>query len=202
MIIGIAGRGSSGKSTVAQILTKNHRYQEIAFADEIKRTARRWWPNFTIDELWGPSHLRETVHPEYGGLTPRRACQYLGTEIGRALDRNVWVRIGINAAQTILRGGWDYAPHIGLIEAPSYREPYRGVAFSDCRFPNEGDAIHEAGGIVWKTQHGVGLSGEAGAHESERHIDSLEVDALVPHGPLSEVPAVVADLLAKSRGER
>ena len=195
MIVGIAGKGSSGKSTVAGILTRNHRFQEVAFADEIKRTVRRWWPNFTIEELWGPSHLRETPHPEYGGLTARRACQHLGTEAGRELDLYVWVRFGMNVARTILRGGWDYAPHIGLIEAPSYREPYKGVSFSDCRVPNEVAAIHFEGGVVWKTQHGTGLEGAAGQHESERHIDDLKVDAVVPRSSLEEMPAIIASML-------
>jgi hypothetical protein len=57
-IIGIAGRrddGSSagaGKDEVAKFLEKNHDFVIVSFADEIKRTAMRWY-DFTPEQLWG-----------------------------------------------------------------------------------------------------------------------------------------------------
>lgn len=57
-IIGIAGRredgssAGSGKDEVAKILAKNHGFVIVSFADEIKRTAMRWY-DFTPEQLWG-----------------------------------------------------------------------------------------------------------------------------------------------------
>ena len=58
-IIGIAGRrtqdnssAGSGKDEVAKVLAEKHGFVTVSFADEIKRTAMRWY-DFTPDQLWG-----------------------------------------------------------------------------------------------------------------------------------------------------
>ena len=57
-IIGIAGRredgssAGSGKDEVAKTLAAKHGFVVVSFADEIKRTAMRWY-DFTPDQLWG-----------------------------------------------------------------------------------------------------------------------------------------------------
>lgn len=56
-ILGLCGTMGTGKSTVARILVERHGYVEVALADEIKRTAARWW-GFTEETLWGPSERR------------------------------------------------------------------------------------------------------------------------------------------------
>jgi len=58
-IIGIAGRrtadnssAGSGKDEVAKVLAAKHGFVIVSFADEIKRTAMRWY-DFSVDQLWG-----------------------------------------------------------------------------------------------------------------------------------------------------
>jgi hypothetical protein len=133
-------------------------------------------------------------------LTPRHAAQQLGTEWARNCYEDAWVDIALDAARLLTSKYYpgSYDAQRGLISTEtSRREPIRGVVISDCRFPNEVEAIHAADGIIWKTLHGAGLEGAAGQHESERHIDSLPVDAIVPRGPLEGVPTVVARMLAE-----
>lgn len=197
-LLGLAGAAGSGKDTVADILVRNHGFVKIALADPMKRACAEWfcWPS---DTLWGPSEMRNTSWDRLGGLTARKALQLLGTEFGRACYENVWVDIALRTARELFTTCCQYDPTEGLTRAPGPIQrrirPLGGVVISDCRFENEVAAIHAAGGIVWKTQHGTGLEGAAGLHETECHIDSLESDALVPRGPLSEVPAVVAKML-------
>lgn len=111
-------------------------------------------------------------------LTPRLALQRLGTEFGRALDPNVWVRLGIRRAEEAGRqpfytdrphddaGWWAYPPQtfgpLGRVlwpdrigpfeEIPSKPPTVAGVVVTDVRFPNEAEAIRAAGGVVWRVR--------------------------------------------------
>lgn len=181
MIVGIAGLAGSGKGVVAQTLEDRFGFARVSFADEIKRTARRWWPNFTIEEMWGASEFRSRAHPEYGGLTARRACQFIGTEVGRELDVDVWVRYGMTIARLLLAGGCWYTPHEGLTWSAVARG-IKGVVFDDVRFPNELEAIRNARGRSWKiVRLSAGLEGEAAKHVSETALDGYDshFDAII-----------------------
>lgn len=174
-IVGIGVNTNQGKGEAAKILEDYFGYARVSFADEIKRTVRRWWPNFLIEELWGPSEARSRAHPEYGGLTARRACQFIGTEVGRNLDANVWVRSGLDVARRLLEGGCWYEPQNGLTWSASARKP-TGVVFDDARFENELNAIQTVGGKTWKVIRPSTpmLEGDAGAHESEHALDGYD----------------------------
>lgn len=62
-IIGIVGPAGSGKDTVADAFVEAG-WCKIAFADELKRTAKRWY-NFSDEQLWGPSEKRNEVDERY-----------------------------------------------------------------------------------------------------------------------------------------
>src|SRR6202142_402163 len=57
-IIGLAGKAGSGKSTVAKFIADKYNAVEVAQADVMKRFIWRVFENFTIEDLWGPSELR------------------------------------------------------------------------------------------------------------------------------------------------
>ena len=56
-IIGITGAAGSGKSTIADILVKNHGYVCVSLADPIKRACKEFF-GFTDQQLWGASEFR------------------------------------------------------------------------------------------------------------------------------------------------
>lgn len=143
-------------------------------------------------------------------LTPRYALQQLGTEWGRNCYKNVWVDLTLRVAEELLKGsyrddsggmgGASYDAKTGVTFYPAvdWLEPVRGVVISDVRFPNEVLAIRAKLGKIWKTSHGDGLTGAAGAHESESYIDRLNVDYILPRVGLERVPEEVKRALEET----
>jgi hypothetical protein len=198
-LIGLMGAAGSGKDTVADILVKHHRWAKITLADPMKRACAEWF-NWDAETLWGPSSARNEPHARLKGLSARRALQTLGTEFGRACYPDVWVDYAMRVVDALLTPdhmGFTarYTARRGLCGYLLPSEQHAGVVISDVRFPNEVAAIRAKGGIIWKTTHGEGLIGVLGQHESERHIDSLEVDAEIPDGSLDTLPTIIESLL-------
>lgn len=155
MIIGINGKSKSGKDTAADMLVEDYGFVKVALADEIKRTALRWWPAFTVEHMWGPSETRNLeveVAPGFF-LTARKALQQIGTEVARAIDPDVWVRFTLNVAKLLLEpirphqdtvDRWRvYDKEEGITNFYELKKP-GGVVIPDCRFINEFEAIRGA----------------------------------------------------------
>lgn len=178
MIVALAGKAGSGKDTVAGLLKTQWGFTPIAFADVMKRQAAELW-GFTKQQLWGPSEFRNEVDSRWG-LSPRRVLQHMGTEFGRGLHQDVWVRFALGIASTL--DGPDghrytYSPSRGLSPRTSY-VARSGVVITDVRFPNEMKAIRDAGGLTVRVlRNGSGLYGDAGQHRSERALDWVPDDA-------------------------
>lgn len=83
MIIGISGLAGSGKDTIASFLWK-HGFQTISLADPLKRICKEVY-DFTDDQLWGPSPLRNTSDPRY--IRSRKGSHSL---ITRGSETHVW----------------------------------------------------------------------------------------------------------------
>lgn len=142
-LIGIHGRAGAGKDTVADWLVRERGYVRVSLADPMKRFCAEVF-GFSEEQLWGPSEHRNAPDARWDGLTPRHALQQLGTEWGRAMHPDVWVRYAIATAQR-----WAPSP----------------VVISDVRFQNEVDAIVAAGGCVIEVRR-PGLA-SVGEHVSE-----------------------------------
>lgn len=121
-ILGLCGRARSGKDSFADIsggvLPGLYR---TAFAAPLKEMVSCLVP-LTEESKDAPLDWLD-------GITPRRLLQTLGTEWGRALHPDLWVRL---ALRRIADSGCDHA------------------IVTDVRFPNEVNAIKAAGGkILW-----------------------------------------------------
>lgn len=154
MLIGMCGLAGSGKDTCADHLVSRHRFTKIALADPLKRAAAMWfgWSQHT---LWGPSSARNQPDERYGGLTPRKALQVMGTEMGRTLYPDLWIEIALQTAEELSTGRYGYDPQFGIRDDVPARQLRRDVVITDVRFRNEVKAIQEAGGYVILLKRGM-----------------------------------------------
>lgn len=183
MIIGITGRAGAGKDTAADVLVKECGFVKVGLADPMKRAAMEWF-DFSIEQLWGPSEMRNAkdlryprVGPDNSYLTPRHALQQLGTEFGRACYQDVWVDYAMRVAKRLAVGDYTYFPEHGVVPCRGYTEvpAPKGVVIPDVRFANELAAIRKAGGRVFRIEReGAGLTGAAGAHQSETEQNGFQ----------------------------
>lgn len=187
-LIGISGLKGHGKDTVGQLLAEALGEQAVclAIADPIKRACADWfgWP---LEQLTGTDTAwKETPDPNWDGLTPRRAMQIIGTEIGRQLHSDVWIRETVRRAQTERQAG-------------------RCAIITDVRFDNEVLQLARCGGVLIGVERPGFRTGYGEAHASEQQAQRLvqEADYLITNdGTLDDLRVRVAELAAVLRGER
>lgn len=138
-IIAFAGRKQSGKTSsceyVQQIFAKQTRQNSAIynFADPLKQMCIDIL-GLTKDQCYGSddnkNELVNCVWPDTDKkMTAREVMQYVGTDIFRKMQHNVWADATIRRIQN---------------------EDLPLALIADCRFPNEVAAIKNAGGIVIK----------------------------------------------------
>ena len=128
-------------------------------------------------------------------MTHREFLQVLGTEVGRTIDPNLWVKSMMS----------DYDK--GFKSYPSYgTDEYGNTVFvemvkvepcwimPDTRFPNEVKAIKDRGGIVIKVNRDTGLRDD---HISEHALDDYnDYDYVIDNnGTMDELIAKVATMM-------
>lgn len=130
-IVGLTGYAGAGKDTAALALVEDG-WERMAFADPMREMMLTLDPIACGNEDDGMLSLSDLVailgwdrakrdYPEV-----RRLLQVFGTEVVRNnFGRDAWV----NIARERMVPGVDYV-------------------FTDCRFPNEVEMIHRAGGLV------------------------------------------------------
>lgn len=139
-IIAFAGRKQSGKTTCSEFVQKlaNASLQPFNsakiynFADPLKRDICMNILGLTQDQCYGTDEQKnELVECFWDGkqLSAREVMQIVGTDMFRTMQTNVWSAATIRKIQA---------------ENPSM------AIVADCRFPNEVDAIKDAGGTVIK----------------------------------------------------
>lgn len=172
VVIGLSGVARAGKDTVASLLTEHHGFQRRAFADALKKVL------VALDPIVEPTGRRLSdlgLPMDQAKALPevRSLLQRLGTEAGRhALGADIWVR-------TLLAGP----------------VPQRMVV-SDCRFPNEAQAIRARGGIVVRVER-PGFTAING-HSSETALDDWEFDAVIVNdGAIADLVPQVADIASR-----
>jgi hypothetical protein len=183
MIVGISGKKGSGKNTSARYIIERYGGYELAFADPLKRLARD-----LIRDYFG-----EDVDP-WADKTPkvRRFLQVLGTDLFRAYGDDVWVKAGMRQVVRDLGTG----RVIGT------------AVFTDVRFPNEANAILDAGGVVLRCEVAesirrerlVALYGDAALddnHPSETALDDFARQIIVRNDDVHVMRADVDRVFAR-----
>jgi hypothetical protein len=142
MIIGICGLIGSGKDTIADYLQNIHQFRRESFAHTLKDAVSSvfGWDRELLEGRTKESRAwREQVDAWWADrlnmpdLTPRWVLQYWGTEVARrAFHDDIWIA----ALENKLRKTRD------------------DIVISDCRFPNEIQAIKNAGGLVIRVVRG------------------------------------------------
>lgn len=162
-LIGITGYKRSGKDTTGEVMATILGAQCIAFADPIKDAVRailraQGVDDKTIEECID-GDLKEAPCPYLQDNSPRYVMQTLGTEWGReTLGDAIWVKAALNrAANSVV-----------------------GTIITDVRFPNEAEAIREAGGVVVRvsrpeTEPDMGDT----LHPSEAGVAKIEADYVI-----------------------
>lgn len=181
-IIGICGHPGAGKNTVGEILhAADETWVLMAFADPLKEIVGEVY-DFSHDQLWGPSHLRDVPDKRYSKgdgtfMTPREPLKAVGTA-ARACFPETWASKALRNARA-------------AISTQGCR-----VVFTDCRFLNEAKPILAEGGQIWRIYRPESDDGKVFDHPSELEIDTPEFKKLVTHtihndGTLKELEMMV-----------
>lgn len=137
MIIGVCGYDGSGKSTLARYLVEKYGFIEMSFASLLKDVVAilfDWKRELLEGDTKESREFRETVDAwwsqrlEFPGLTPRKALQFIGTDLFRNHFREDF---------------W-----IAAVERKLERHHGKDIVFGDCRFPNEMDMIQKLDGRI------------------------------------------------------
>lgn len=162
-LVAFSGYARAGKDEASKALA-DLGFQRVAFADKLRDFLYALNPIVTIEgyegnetitvqmviDRWGWNGYKETSY----GPEIRRLLQRLGTEAGRQV---MWDSIWIDAALDNLSG-----------------DKY---VVTDCRFPNEAEAVRSRGGKIYRiVRDGVG---PANSHPSETSLDDYEFDGFI-----------------------
>lgn len=142
MLIGLLGRISSGKDTVAKELVNTHGFRQDSYASTLKDITAvlfNWDRAMLSGDTPESRDAREEVDEWWSeklgipNFTPRLALQLIGTDVFRNnFHQDIWVL--------------------------SVMARYRGdenVVISDCRFPNEVQTIRQVGGRIIQVDRGA-----------------------------------------------
>lgn len=172
MLIGIAGRKQSGKTTLGASLATAYQLAHISFAAPMRRFVADVL-DISVGEL---ELVKEKPIDWLDGVTPREMLQKLGTEYGRDLIHDeIWVRKALRKAAM-----------------------YVGAVISDVRFPNEAQAIRGLGGVVIRLNRSSTTADDN--HPSEKPLEDWLIDFEIenngtPEGMLAKVATCLTDHL-------
>lgn len=175
MIVGLAGYARAGKDTVGRILTEDHGFARVAFADALKAVALDTNP-FVLPGVRLKEVVRQYGWDEAKQKVPevRVLLQHLGVAARDHVDPLVWVRAVERRIQDL-----------------------GDVAITDVRFPNEAEWVRGSGGFNVRI-HRPGIEA-ANGHVSELALDDFQFDAFIVNAELDELPHSVEVLVAALR---
>jgi hypothetical protein len=142
MIVGLVGFIGAGKGTVADLLVDRHDFFKESFANSVKDAVSTifGWDRALLEGDTPESRSWREQKDEYWSkklgkdFSPRLALQLMGTEAGRdVFHPDLWVHTVLRRCET---ASWN------------------NYVIADVRFPNEVQAIQEAGGVIVRVRRG------------------------------------------------
>lgn len=168
-LIGLSGLAGTGKDEAARYLCREYGFVQASFADPIRSMALLLLEEAGIDHAWlTERHLKEQLI-EALGVSGRALLQVLGTEVGRALSQDIWVR--------------HLALRLGLAPDPCTATPIHDrIVVSDVRFANECAWLRGRGGRLVRLHRSA--ASPVRPHVSEQQVLDLPADVdLWNNGP-------------------
>ena len=172
-LIGISGKAGHGKDSVAEVLEKlfiddgtKMECTTLKFADKLKDIT---------SELLDVSdwHVRDAVGKEkeiqhMGGVTSRKALQFIGTNVAREIFPDIWV--------------YHYMKFVDQFFNLAATSANCIIFTTDVRFENEYNAIKDYGGKLWKSKSvlirvvrpGFSYKSIDNDHPSETGLDHID----------------------------
>lgn len=162
-IVGIVGKMSSGKNTVANVFEQQCRFLTFSTADPLKQLLQTLF-DIPSEVLWGPSELRR------GEI--RQMLQELGTDFARKYRPDVWVTKLSNRIYS-----W-HLQKTDLLHMYTDGEcaAAHGIVVPDIRFHNEANLILTLGGTLLKVVRTNVLIQDTSDnlnHISEKELDDI-----------------------------
>lgn len=173
MIVGVTGRKRSGKDSFARHLINEHKFVRYQMAGPLKDAVAVLfgWDRDILDD--GPE--KEEVDPRYG-ISPRQAMQFMGAEFNKLLSE--WCP--------------EYGKTTGIelyrkrLEQFVEEHPTLNIVVPDIRMPYEVQAIRNLGGIMVRVKRGESINTDG--HDTERHVDTLDVNVeIANNGTLEDL---------------
>lgn len=175
--IGLTGYAGTGKDTVRQIL-EDEGFEGFAFADPMRGMLREMLGRAGLDDRCMDERALKELPIEDLGLSYRHLAQTLGTEWGRALAPDFWLRLASGYVADTLRFG-----------AACF-------VVSDVRFANEAAWVRAQGGVIWRI-HREGVA-PVRAHVSEQELDGIRAEVEIYNdGSLDTLRTTVLDALGE-----
>ena len=178
-VLGLAGPGGVGKSTIAAAIAAQGAVSVVHIGGPVKSMLAAYYRECRVPDQEiarrVDGDLKRVPDPHLGGRTPTEALQSLGTEWGRdGIDPAIWVR------PWRARAGLALAAGLAVIN-------------DSVRFQNEVEAIHDMGGVVIRLEGRGDMVPALAAHSSERGVDA---DFVVKNtGSVDETAGAVLEIL-------
>lgn len=188
-LIGLTGLAGTGKDCAAQYLCQEYGFVQAAFADPIRSMALLCLEEAGLDHAWVTERRLKEQPIDGLGISARGLMQTLGTEVGRALHPDLWVRhLGLR---------------LGLDGRQGSAPVHDRIVLSDVRFGNEAAWLRARGGRLVRLHRDTA----AGVRP---HASELQVLDLVPdvdlwnngptlHGLHGLLDGVMADFGVEAR---
>lgn len=188
-LIGLTGLAGTGKDSAALYLCQEYGFVQAAFADPLRSMVLQFLEEAGLDHAWLTERRCKERLITGLGVSARALMQTLGTEVGRALHPDLWVRhLGLR---------------LGLDGQPGSTPVHDRIVISDVRFGNEAAWLRARGGRLVRLHRDTAAGVRPHASELQVQILSPDVD-LWNNGPTLQglhglLDGVMADFGVEAR---